>query len=77
MKTFTVPAHHHSYCADIPVEAMRFILPEDISVSGIASINEIYDGDPPHNPRGAVSQAWSVGAILRIAQMIEAYEIKK
>lgn len=34
MKTFTVPAHHHSYCADIPVEAMRFILPEDISVSG-------------------------------------------
>ena len=50
---------------------------EDISVSGIASINEIYDGDPPHNPRGAVSQAWSVGAILRIAQMIEAYEIKK
>ena len=26
---------------------------EDISVSGIASINEIYDGDPPHCPEGA------------------------
>ncbi|MEI3015316.1 MAG: hypothetical protein V8T36_11815 [Ruthenibacterium lactatiformans] len=33
-ENLTVPAHHHSYCADIPVEAMRFILPEDISVSG-------------------------------------------
>ena len=50
---------------------------EDISVSGIASINEIYDGDPPHHPRGAVSQAWSVGAVLRINEMIERYEAKK
>ena len=50
---------------------------EDISVSGIASINEIYDGDPPHHPRGAVSQAWSVGAVLRIERMIEEFETKK
>lgn len=50
---------------------------EDISVSGIASINEIYDGDPPHHPRGAISQAWSVGAILRIERMIEEFETKK
>ncbi len=50
---------------------------EDISVSGIASINEIYDGDPPHHPRGAVSQAWSVGAVLRIERMIEEFEMKK
>lgn len=36
MKTFTVPAHRHTYCTDVPVEAMRFILPEDISVSGVS-----------------------------------------
>ena len=47
---------------------------EDISEYGLASISEIYDGDPPHNPRGAISQAWSVGAILRIQEMIDAYE---
>lgn len=41
-----------------------------ISEYGIASIAEIYDGDPPHHPAGAISQAWSVGAILRIVQMI-------
>lgn len=29
MKTFTVPAHRHGCCADVPVETVRFILPED------------------------------------------------
>jgi predicted glycogen debranching enzyme len=41
---------------------------------GIGSISEIYDGDPPHTPRGAVSQAWSVAELLRIKEMIEGYE---
>ena len=50
---------------------------EDISLSGIASISEIYDGDPPHEPKGAISQAWSVGSILRIEQMIREYGVAK
>lgn len=29
------------------------------------SISEIFDGDPPHTPRGAVAQAWSVAEIIR------------
>ncbi len=29
------------------------------------SINEIFDGNPPHYPRGCISQAWSVAEILR------------
>ena len=29
------------------------------------SINEIFDGDNPYTPRGCISQAWSVGEILR------------
>jgi glycogen debranching enzyme len=47
---------------------------EDIDSYGIGSISEIYDGDPPHAQRGAISQAWSVGAVLRINDMIEAYK---
>jgi predicted glycogen debranching enzyme len=43
---------------------------EDIDSYGIGSIAEIYDGDPPHAQRGAISQAWSVGAVLRINEMI-------
>jgi predicted glycogen debranching enzyme len=40
---------------------------------GIGSISEIYDGDPPHTPRGCISQAWSVAEILRAHQIIENY----
>ena len=32
----------------------------------VGSISEIFDADPPHYPRGCISQAWSVGEILRI-----------
>ena len=38
---------------------------------GIGTISEIYDGDPPHHPRGAISQAWSVGELLRIHWMMQ------
>ena len=47
---------------------------EDMQHQGIGTICEIYDGDPPHTPRGAISQAWSVAAVLRIGEMIEKYE---
>jgi predicted glycogen debranching enzyme len=33
--------------------------------AGIGTLSEIYDGDPPHYPRGCISQAWSVAEILR------------
>lgn len=32
---------------------------------GIGSIAEVFDGDPPHRPRGCISQAWSVAEWLR------------
>jgi len=41
---------------------------------GIGTISEIYDGDPPHAPKGAISQAWSVAAILRIMEKLELLE---
>jgi predicted glycogen debranching enzyme len=47
---------------------------EDMMTHGIGTISEIYDGDPPHFPRGAISQAWSVGALLRLNDMIEEIE---
>lgn len=46
---------------------------EDINDYGIGSVCEIYDGDPPHAQRGAPFQAWSVGALLRIDEMIKAH----
>jgi len=42
-----------------------------MSEHGISTISEIYDGDPPHSPRGCISQAWSVGEVLRIIDLLE------
>jgi len=47
---------------------------EDMVIHGISTISEIYDGDPPHNPNGAVSQAWSVAELLRMKMMIEQFK---
>ncbi len=44
---------------------------QDITLYGIGSVPELYDGDPPHNPGGAISYAPSVGALLQIDKMIE------
>jgi glycogen debranching enzyme len=30
----------------------------------VGTIGEIFDGDPPHQPRGAPVQAWSVACTL-------------
>jgi predicted glycogen debranching enzyme len=38
---------------------------EQILKVGLGSINEIFDGEPPHAPRGCISQAWSVAEPLR------------
>lgn len=45
----------------------------EMKVNGIGTISEIYDGDPPHNGVGAISQAWSVAELLRMEYMIRHY----
>lgn len=37
---------------------------------GVTTISEVYDGDPPHAPGGAISQAWSVAEVLRILKLL-------
>jgi predicted glycogen debranching enzyme len=36
-----------------------------ISGYGVGTLAEIFDGDPPFTPRGCISQAWTVGEVLR------------
>jgi glycogen debranching enzyme len=46
----------------------KFLLPffqKTIHRNGLGAINEIYDGDEPHLPRGCIAQAWSVAEPLR------------
>ncbi|MCF6242406.1 MAG: amylo-alpha-1,6-glucosidase [Bacteroidales bacterium] len=47
---------------------------EEMNIAGIGSISEIYDGNPPHEARGAISQAWSVAELLRTKTLIDEYK---
>lgn len=53
------------------VKKLIFGLEDTMSEHGISTISEIYDGDPPHLPNGTISQAWSVGEVLRIIELLE------
>lgn len=39
--------------------------------AGLGSVSEIFDGDPPHLPRGCIAQAWSVAEVLRVWRALE------
>jgi predicted glycogen debranching enzyme len=53
------------------VKKLIFDLEAVMSEHGVSTISEIHDGDPPHSPQGAISQAWSVGEVLRIIELLE------
>ena len=49
------------------VQAFDDVMPQ----YGIGTVAEIYDGDPPHRPKGAISSAWSIGELLRMMYILE------
>ncbi|MGC9503476.1 amylo-alpha-1,6-glucosidase [Baaleninema sp.] len=53
-------------------EARSFLEPmrEHLSAAGLGSLSEIFDGDPPHTPRGCFAQAWSVAEVLRVMEKL-------
>ncbi|MBG0860746.1 MAG: glycogen debranching enzyme family protein [Bacteroidales bacterium] len=53
------------------VRRLIYGLEEVMSEHGISTLSEIHDGDPPHAPRGTISQAWSIGEVLRIINLLE------
>jgi predicted glycogen debranching enzyme len=53
------------------VKKLIYGLEAVMSEHGISTISEIHDGDPPHSPQGSISQAWSVGEVLRIIDLLE------
>jgi predicted glycogen debranching enzyme len=47
---------------DRQLERMR----QHLTARGVGSISELFDGDPPHRPRGAISSAAAVSELLRL-----------
>jgi len=52
----------------------RFLSPllAHLPEAGLGHVTEIADGEPPHRPRGAPFQAWSLGELLRIRGLLRA-----
>jgi len=46
----------------------------EMSLAGIGTISEIFDADPPFDPRGCIAQAWSVAEVLRCELKLRAAE---
>lgn len=46
---------------------------DDLNKHGVGAFSELYDGDPPHEPHGAISSALSTAALLYVESMINKY----
>jgi predicted glycogen debranching enzyme len=60
-------AHYRVYQDRTAALAFLAPLAQSIDRYGLGTLGEIYDGDPPHDPRGCIAQAWTVAELLRAA----------
>ena len=47
---------------------------DDLGKHGVGAFSELYDGDPPHEPHGAISSALSTAALLAVEHMLDKYK---
>jgi predicted glycogen debranching enzyme len=64
--TAYLKVHEYSPSAKRQVQQWLEPLAAHLDEACIGSINEIFDGDAPHTPRGCFAQAWSVSEVLRV-----------
>jgi glycogen debranching enzyme len=63
----------HEFSPDSKKRAVELIAPllRNLTEDGcLGQIAEIFDGDPPHKPKGCFAQAWSVGELIRAYLMV-------
>ncbi|MEM6254574.1 MAG: amylo-alpha-1,6-glucosidase [Cyanobacteria bacterium P01_D01_bin.156] len=55
-----------------PDLAQSFLDPmaDHLNAGCVGTLSEIFDGAPPHSPRGAFAQAWTVAEVLRAYRLI-------
>jgi len=53
------------------LDLIRSFLRQHVTAAGIGCISEIFDGDPPHQPNGCISQAWCVGELIRLYTILD------
>lgn len=66
-----ISAHLRVY--DDPAAARSYLEPllDNLLDHGLGNLSEIFDGDPPHAPRGCIAQAWTVAEVLRVWRLLQ------
>ena len=59
-------AHHRVHGDPEAALALLRSFEHHLSDAGLGTISEIFEGDPPHLPKGCIAQAWSVAEVLRV-----------
>jgi predicted glycogen debranching enzyme len=65
--TAYLKVHRRSAPARRRVDGWLAPLRSHLLHAGLGHVSELFDGDPPHAPRGCIAQAWSIAEILRAA----------
>ena len=47
---------------------------DEMAEHGIGTMSEMYNGDPPHAAKGAISQAWNVAGVIYATHLVENYK---
>jgi predicted glycogen debranching enzyme len=61
-------------CDAKAAQAVLARISDALKDQAVGTIGEIFDGDPPHHPRGAPAQAWSVACTLDAWRLLEQAE---
>ena len=69
----------HGHEPSAIAQARRWLEPLEghLAEAGLGYVSEIFDGDPPHQPRGCIAQAWSVAEVLRARRLVAEMERKR
>jgi glycogen debranching enzyme len=60
-----VLAHHRVYRDTNAALSYLEPMAHHLNDYGLGTLGEIFDGQPPHAPRGCIAQAWTVAETLR------------
>ncbi len=63
----------NEFSPESKAQAAEFIKPllRHLTENGcLGSVSEIFDGDPPHKPRGCFAQAWSIAELIRSYRLV-------
>lgn len=65
-------AHYRVYKDAALAQSFLEPLGRSVSSAGLGTLGEVYSGDPPFAPGGAIAQAWTVAEVLRAWQFLSA-----